>query len=71
MFSLPKLPWSEGALAPRISAETIQFHYGKHHAAYVNKLNGQSYTFFVYVNFFSELVKGTEWEKKSLLGMLL
>jgi Fe-Mn family superoxide dismutase len=38
-FSLPKLPWEENALEPHISAKTIGFHYGKHHQAYVNKLN--------------------------------
>ncbi len=36
---LPELPWDRSALAPHISAETIDFHYGKHHAAYVAKLN--------------------------------
>ncbi|MBN9491363.1 MAG: superoxide dismutase [Alphaproteobacteria bacterium] len=39
-FSLPKLPYAEDALDPVISAKTISFHYGKHHAAYVNNLNG-------------------------------
>src|SRR5690606_38268167 len=39
-FSLPPLPWAEDALAPVISKQTIEFHYGKHHAAYVNNLNG-------------------------------
>ena len=38
-FSLPPLPWSKEALAPHISAETIDFHYGKHHQAYVTNLN--------------------------------
>jgi superoxide dismutase, Fe-Mn family len=38
-FELPPLPWDEGALAPVISARTIGLHYGKHHAAYVKKLN--------------------------------
>jgi superoxide dismutase, Fe-Mn family len=38
-FSLPKLPFAEDALAPYISAETIQFHYGKHHAKYVDETN--------------------------------
>ncbi|CAM9407047.1 unnamed protein product, partial [Ectocarpus sp. 8 AP-2014] len=36
---LPELPWAKDALAPHISAETIEYHYGKHHAAYVTKLN--------------------------------
>jgi len=38
-FTLPPLPWSKDALAPHISAETIDFHYGKHHQAYVTNLN--------------------------------
>ncbi|MCR4414143.1 MAG: superoxide dismutase [Thermoguttaceae bacterium] len=38
-FTLPKLPWPEDALAPLMSHETIQYHYGKHHAAYVANLN--------------------------------
>ena len=38
-FELPSLPWSEDALDPYISAKTISFHHGKHHAAYVSKLN--------------------------------
>jgi superoxide dismutase, Fe-Mn family len=38
-FQLPALPWDEGALAPVISARTISIHYGKHHLAYVKKLN--------------------------------
>ena len=37
--TLPELPWAKDALAPVISQETIEYHYGKHHAAYVNKLN--------------------------------
>lgn len=36
---LPDLPYSRSALEPHISEETINYHYGKHHAAYVNKLN--------------------------------
>lgn len=36
---LPALPYAMGALAPHISAETLEFHYGKHHAAYVTNLN--------------------------------
>ena len=38
-FTLPKLPWDEGALAPVMSARTIGLHYGKHHKTYVDKLN--------------------------------
>ena len=51
-FTLPELPWSNDALAPHISPETIEYHYGKHHNAYVTKLNG--------------LVAGTDLEGKSL-----
>ena len=38
-FELPELPYAKDALAPVISAETIDFHYGKHHQAYVTNLN--------------------------------
>ncbi len=38
-FELPELPYARGALAPHISEETLDYHYGKHHAAYVDKLN--------------------------------
>lgn len=38
-YELPALPYGENDLAPHITAETIQYHYGKHHAAYVGKLN--------------------------------
>ncbi|RME90527.1 MAG: superoxide dismutase [Candidatus Hydrogenedentota bacterium] len=51
-FSLPKLPYADDALAPVISANTIGFHYGKHHNAYVNNLN--------------KLVEGTEYADMSL-----
>ncbi len=37
---LPPLPYDVGALAPYLSAETLEFHHGKHHAAYVTNLNG-------------------------------
>ena len=49
---LPPLPWSPSALAPTISEETISFHYGKHHQAYVTNLNN--------------LIKGTEYENLDL-----
>ena len=52
MFTLPPLPFAEGALAPVISANTLSFHYGKHHKAYVDNLNN--------------LVKGTPFEAASL-----
>ena len=51
-FELPELPYAKDALAPHISAETLEFHHGKHHATYVTKLNG--------------LVPGTEYEGMSL-----
>lgn len=51
-FNLPKLPYAEDALAPVISANTISFHYGKHHKAYVDKLN--------------ELIEGTPYAEMSL-----
>lgn len=38
-FTLPELPYELDALAPHISKETLEYHYGKHHAAYVNNLN--------------------------------
>ena len=38
-FKLPELPYARDALAPHISAETLDFHHGKHHAAYVKKAN--------------------------------
>lgn len=50
--TLPALPYDNNALEPHISAETIEFHYGKHHQTYVDKLNG--------------LVPGTEFENASL-----
>lgn len=39
-FSLPELPYAQNALEPIITAETIAYHYGKHHQTYVNNLNG-------------------------------
>jgi Fe-Mn family superoxide dismutase len=51
-FSLPPLPYDESALAPAISARTLRFHHGKHHKAYVEKLN--------------ELVKDTDFADLSL-----
>jgi len=51
-FTLPRLPYAEDALAPVISAKTISFHYGKHHATYVKMLN--------------ELIAGTAYEGLSL-----
>ncbi len=51
-FELPALPYAKDALAPHISVETIEYHYGKHHQTYVTNLNN--------------LVPGTEFEGKSL-----
>ena len=53
---LPPLPFAEDALAPVISAETIQYHYGKHHQAYVTNLN--------------KLIAGTEFESLALEGII-
>ncbi len=39
LYTLPPLPYEQNALEPYISAETISYHYGKHHQAYVNNLN--------------------------------
>ena len=38
-FQLPDLPFAKDALAPHMSAETLEYHHGKHHKAYVNKTN--------------------------------
>ena len=38
-FELPALPYAQDALAPHISAETLEYHYGKHHKTYVDNLN--------------------------------
>jgi Fe-Mn family superoxide dismutase len=51
-FKLSPLPWAQDALAPTISARTIEFHYGKHHATYVKTLN--------------ELVEGTKFADMKL-----
>nr|WP_297457033.1 Fe-Mn family superoxide dismutase [uncultured Halomonas sp.] len=51
-FELPALPFEKNALEPHISAETLEYHYGKHHQAYVTKLN--------------DLTNGTDDANKSL-----
>ncbi len=51
-FTLPALPYELDALAPALSRETLEFHYGKHHQTYVTNLNN--------------LTAGTAWEGKSL-----
>ena len=43
-FELPPLPYDRDALAPHISAETLEFHYGKHHQTYVTNLNNLTLT---------------------------
>jgi Fe-Mn family superoxide dismutase len=50
--TLPALPYAKDALAPHLSAETLEFHYGKHHQTYVTNLNN--------------LIKGTDFESASL-----
>ncbi|WP_439100707.1 superoxide dismutase [Fe] [Congregibacter sp.] len=51
-FELPALPYEQNALEPHISAETLEYHYGKHHKTYLDKLNG--------------MVAGTAMESASL-----
>jgi superoxide dismutase, Fe-Mn family len=55
-FMLPKLPYEQNALEPAISARTLSFHHGKHHAAYVAKLN--------------ELVAGTTYDGAPLADIV-
>jgi Fe-Mn family superoxide dismutase len=55
--TLPPLPYEKNALEPVISAETIDFHYGKHHQAYVTNLNN--------------LIPGTEFETMSLEDIIM
>jgi hypothetical protein len=56
-FELPALPYAQDALAPHISAETLEFHYGKHHQTYVTNLN--------------KLVEGTEFENAELEDVIM
>ncbi|GKX58156.1 superoxide dismutase [Fe] [Leminorella grimontii] len=56
-FELPALPYAKNALEPHISAETLEYHYGKHHNTYVVNLNN--------------LVKGGEFEGKSLEEIIM
>ena len=51
-YTQPQLPYSSDSLAPAISQETIDFHYGKHEKAYIDNLN--------------KLIKGTEFEDEAL-----
>ena len=55
-IELPALPYDRTALAPHISAETIDFHYGKHHQTYVTNLNNQ--------------IKGTEFDNLDLEAII-
>jgi Fe-Mn family superoxide dismutase len=55
-FELPELPYKQTDLAPHISTETMGFHYGKHHQAYVNKAN--------------ELIKGSSYEHDTMLDVM-
>ena len=55
-IELPPLPYEKNALEPHISAETLEFHYGKHHKAYVDKTN--------------ELIRGTEMENQDLEAII-
>ena len=56
-FTLPPLPYDEAALEPHMSAETLKYHYGKHHMGYVGALN--------------KLIDGTEWMALSLAEIVL
>lgn len=56
-FELPELPYALNALEPYISQETLEYHYGKHHQAYVNKLNA--------------LVPGTKFEGMPLEEIIM
>ena len=55
--TLPDLPYAPDALAPHISAKTLNFHHGKHHAAYVSKMN--------------KAIEGTDKESLSLEDLVL
>lgn len=55
-FELPALPFAKDALQPHMSAETLEYHWGKHHKSYVDNLN--------------KLVPGTEFEGKSLEAII-
>lgn len=56
-FKLPELPYAKNALEPHISQETLEYHYGKHHQAYVDKLNS--------------LIPGTEFENAKLEDIIM
>ena len=56
-FELPKLPYALDALQPYISKQTLEFHYGKHHQAYINNLNN--------------LIPGSKFENATLEQIIL
>jgi Fe-Mn family superoxide dismutase len=56
MINLPKLPFDDDELEPFISEETIEYHYYKHHATYLNKLN--------------ELIRGTKYDELPLSSII-
>ena len=56
-FELPPLPYAKDALAPHMSAETLEFHHGKHHQAYVTNLN--------------KMIEGTEFENAELTDIIM
>ena len=56
-FELPPLPYAKDALAPHMSAETLEFHHDKHHNAYVTNLN--------------KLIEGTEFENAELTDVIM
>ena len=56
MITLPDLPYAKDALAPVISANTLEFHYGKHHKAYVDNAN--------------KLIAGTDLENETLENII-
>jgi Fe-Mn family superoxide dismutase len=55
-FELPPLPYAMDALAPHMSKQTLEFHYGKHHKTYVDRLNGA--------------IPGTKYEKMTLMQVI-
>jgi Fe-Mn family superoxide dismutase len=57
MFTLPILPYDQAALEPYMSAQTLSFHYGKHHQTYIDNLN--------------KLIAGTDLEKESLENIII
>ncbi|HHT9885338.1 TPA: superoxide dismutase [Fe] [Legionella pneumophila] len=56
-FTLPQLPYALDALAPHVSKETLEYHYGKHHNTYVTNLN--------------KLIPGTEFESMTLEEIIM